>query len=400
VTPRRSIALVGRGSPEPPVALVEAFAGLLGRGFDVHLLCDGGDPGDWPGMSELAPDLARERVHPPPRVLQRRAPDASLLRGLAGGVVRHPWAALRAGVAGGRGDRRRLGDRYLDAVLLALRPSLVHFTSHVSALRRTRLARAFGARVLVSVSEAELERLRRTGRKALARLWRSADVMVFPNPWVHERALELGCPPKVPSALASHGANPAWFAGGPHEPEEDGHRPLRILTAGPLSWRQGLEHALDSVRLLVDRGVACEYRIAGAGDFEPAVGFGRHQLGLTREVTLLDPLGREELRDQLAWADVFLAPAVAPERTALAEAQAMAVPAVATERAAPAGVSVSGIEVPPRDPSAIADALGRLAEDEQLRIRLGREARDRAVQRYGAEQDASDLARVYANVPG
>jgi glycosyltransferase involved in cell wall biosynthesis len=56
--------------------------------------------------------------------------------------------------------------------------------------------------------------------------------------------------------------------------------------------------------------------------------------------------------------------------------------------------------VPPRDPSAIADALGRLAEDEQLRIRLGREARDRAVQRYGAEQDASDLARVYANVPG
>jgi glycosyltransferase involved in cell wall biosynthesis len=392
--------LVGRPSPEPqPDRLVDTFRDLIERGFDAHLFADGGDPGTWPGVAELPPEVARERVHPVPSAIRGRAPDTLLVRALARGLARHPRAAARAAYSGGRGDRRRLADRYLDASLLALRPGLVHFASPFSALRRAALGRAIGATVLVGLSEADLDRLARFGRGTLARAWASADILLVASPSVRERALELGCPEAAPMTLDALAPELEWFVAAaaetPPAVAAGGDRPLRILSAGPMTWRQGLEFALDAVRLLVDRGVACEYRIAGDGEFEPAVGFSRHQLGLEREVTILGSLERDELREQLAWADVFLAPVVAPEQTAVAKAQAMGVPAVATARASSPDVTLCGIDVPPRDASAVADALASLAKDPDLRERLGRMARERA-REHAAPDDGGDLMRIYA----
>lgn len=323
------------------------------------------------------------------------------MRGLARGVARHPRAAVRAAYSGGRGDRRRLADRYVDASLLALRPRLVHFASPFSALRRVALARAIGATVLVGLSESDLDRLARLHPKTLARVWASADVVVVASASVRERALELGCPEETPTTLDPEAPELDWVVAEAAETPPGvaavGDRPLRILSAGPMTWRQGLEFALDAVRLLVDREVACEYRIAGDGGFEPAVAFARHQHGLEPQVTFLGPLGRNELREQLAWADVFLAPVVASEHTAVAEAQAMGVPAVATARASSPDLALSGIEVPPRDASAMADALATLATEPGLRERLGSQALER-VRDHAAPQAGHDLMRIYAEL--
>jgi glycosyltransferase involved in cell wall biosynthesis len=404
VTARCQVALVGRPSPErQPAGLVDRFRELLERGFDTHLLADGGDPGTWPGISDLSPGVASERVHPAPRAIRRGAPSALLVRALARGVARHPRAAARAAYRGGRGDRRRLADRYVDASLLALRPGLVHFASPFSALRRAALARAIGATVLVGLSETDLDRLARAHPDTLARVWASADIVVVASPSVRDRALELGCPEETPTTLDPEAPELDWLvadaAETPPAVAAGGDRPLRVLSVGPMTWRQGLEFALDAVRLLVDREVACEYRIAGDGGFEPAVGFARHQLGLERQVTILDPLGRDELREQLAWADVFLAPVVAAEHTAVAEAQAMGVPAVATARASSPDLTLSGIEVPPRDALAVADALASLAKDPGLRERLGRMAPERA-REHAAAANGGDLMRIYAEAGG
>jgi colanic acid/amylovoran biosynthesis glycosyltransferase len=402
VTARGRVALVGRPSPErQPAGLVGRFTELIDRGFDAHLLADGGDPGTWLGISDLSPDVARERVHPAPRAVRRGVPSALLVRALARGLARHPWAAARAAYSGGREDRRRLADRYVDASLLALRPRVVHFASPFSALRRAALARSIGATVLVGLSETDLDRLAQSRPKTLARVWASADIVVVASPFVRERALELGCPEGTPMTLDPEAPELEWFvadeAETPPAMAAAGGRPLRVLSAGPMTWRQGLEFALDAVRLLVDRDVECEYRIVGDGGFEPAVAFARHQLGLESQVTILGPLGRGDLREQLAWADVFLAPVVASEYTAVAEAQAMGVPAVATARASSPDLALSGIEVPPRDASAVADALATLAEDPGLRERLGSLARE-GVRDHAAAHAGRDLMRVYAEV--
>jgi glycosyltransferase involved in cell wall biosynthesis len=51
--------------------------------------------------------------------------------------------------------------------------------------------------------------------------------------------------------------------------------------------------------------------------------------------------------------------------------------------------------VPPRDASAIARALRRLAAEPALRDRLGRAARDRVLAEFDLEDSATELARRF-----
>jgi glycosyltransferase involved in cell wall biosynthesis len=55
---------------------------------------------------------------------------------------------------------------------------------------------------------------------------------------------------------------------------------------------------------------------------------------------------------------------------------------------------VTGVHVPPRDPEAIASAVGGLLGDESRRRRLA-EAGLKRVKRYSWDRVASDTARIY-----
>ena len=54
--------------------------------------------------------------------------------------------------------------------------------------------------------------------------------------------------------------------------------------------------------------------------------------------------------------------------------------------------------VPPRDPVALAEAVGRLVADAPLRARLGSAARQRALQSFDQRQIAATSLEVYATV--
>ncbi len=66
-------------------------------------------------------------------------------------------------------------------------------------------------------------------------------------------------------------------------------RPLRLISSGPLIWEQGFEHSVHAVRLLLDMGVECTYRLLGEGLYLVAVAFARHQLGLAERVDIVSP---------------------------------------------------------------------------------------------------------------
>jgi colanic acid/amylovoran biosynthesis glycosyltransferase len=149
---------------------------------------------------------------------------------------------------------------------------------------------------------------------------------------------------------------------GPHErprpPRPRGRRP-RLLSAGPLIWEQGFEHSIHAVRLLLDMGIECQYRIITDAADHPAVFFARHQLGVEAHVDVVEA---GSLADELLSADVFLDPAVADATPALCLqlARAAGVPSVATARA---GLGDEVWLVPRRDPAAIAAAVTRLTVD-------------------------------------
>jgi glycosyltransferase involved in cell wall biosynthesis len=340
---------------------VARFVDLLERGWDAHLLCGGGGA-HWGELLELPESILRRRVHPPPIHLRRRLPRRDLVDGLARASLRRPRAVGRYLT-----EPRRHPDRYLDAVAVALRPRLVHFLSGPTARERIGVKRALGCRAVVTLRSGDLAS-RPEGAEDYRPVWRLADVLHVPADAVYAQAVLRGCPATVARAVIPQ-------PGG--EPEDavatdlrSSSAAFRILSVDPLSWTAGYEYALQAVRFLIDRGIECEYRIAGGGDgdFANAVSFARYQLGLEPDVHLLGALSSDEVGAQLIWADAFLDAGVADDYSAaIVQAQAAGLPIVATRRRSPPRIPLDDdadvVLVPKRDPKALAEQLAALAAE-------------------------------------
>jgi glycosyltransferase involved in cell wall biosynthesis len=167
--------------------------------------------------------------------------------------------------------------------------------------------------------------------------------------------------------------------------------PLRILSVGPLAWSQGYEHALMAVKRLLQRGVACHYRIVGAGEHSDALVFARHQLGLQGCVEFVEPGSHEDLRAELSWASVLVEAAVQhPSPSTVLDAQGAGVPVVTT--APPPAHSDTVLAAPSRDPDALSEKIELLARDGPLRARLVRAGRLRALGASGPAAGTPALA--------
>jgi glycosyltransferase involved in cell wall biosynthesis len=356
------IALVAPFEPDPGPEVAAMLSGLLDRGWDAHLVLEKEEPGRRPRPSTLS-SVPRSRLHvsvqAPPRLGRRR--DSM-------GVVHR------------------------------LHPEIVHFL------------RADHARWLLVDSDAASTRSKLvatfTGPDASVAgleepdyyrpLWERADLLGFPDAAVLSRALRRGLPPELPRASVPPLIDPSAFESNGRVPAAG--RPLRVLCAGRIEWSGGYEHGLQGLALASERGVACECRVVGDGPHLSALTFARHQLGLDERVSF-DAAAPEALPAQLAWADVFLAPAVIdglPEH--LVEAAAMGLCLVLADPGPLEELELdrsAAITVPRRDPGAIAEALGEVAADPELRARMGAAAREWALERFPLGDHIDRLDEAY-----
>jgi hypothetical protein len=218
---------------------------------------------------------------------------------------------------------------------------------------------------------------------------------------IWQRAQRRGCPPDKAHRVIRDAVVVDDFA--PVERETgvlgSAERPLRLLGVGRLHWKKGYEHALRAVRLLLDQGVDVRYRIAGEGNDREAITYAIHDLELERHVELLGAQTAAEVREALAWADVFLHAAVSEGFcVSVIEAQASGLPVVCTDAD---GLSenvahrVSGIVVPRRDPEQLAAGLTELAREPELRALMGAAARERAANSFDLAGQLDALEAMY-----
>jgi colanic acid/amylovoran biosynthesis glycosyltransferase len=132
------------------------------------------------------------------------------------------------------------------------------------------------------------------------------------------------------------------------------------------------------------------------------VAFCRHQLGLGDVVTLVGAAGRERVRAELGWADVYLHAAVTEGfSNAVIEAQASGLPVVTSDAGGlPENVEdgVTGFVVPRRDPRAAAERVERLARDGELRARMGQAGRERARRCFSLGEQLQAFQDLYRRV--
>jgi glycosyltransferase involved in cell wall biosynthesis len=131
-----------------------------------------------------------------------------------------------------------------------------------------------------------------------------------------------------------------------------------------------------------------------------------HALGLAHAVRFTGLIGHGAVPDLIAAADVAVAPYPALDRELwhsplkLYEYLATGTTVVASRSGQVAEVlqdGRNGLLVPPGDPGALAQALMRALDDEVLRSRLGRQAREDAVTRHSWDGYVARLEEVFAD---
>jgi glycosyltransferase involved in cell wall biosynthesis len=156
-----------------------------------------------------------------------------------------------------------------------------------------------------------------------------------------------------------------------------------IIAVSRLVWHKGypeLAAAMRSVpeaelwvvgeRLESDRGADMEALLRAAG-----LGYRLRMLGYRTDIPAL-----------LAAADIFALPSrFEGLPMSVIEAMLTGLPVVASNVRGPAEQvedGVTGLAIPPGDPIALGSALGRLVRDPDLRARMGKAGRQRALDRY------------------
>jgi glycosyltransferase involved in cell wall biosynthesis len=175
----------------------------------------------------------------------------------------------------------------------------------------------------------------------------------------------------------------------------DGGPPL-ILAVGRLAEPKD---ALTLVRALAAvPGRAFTALLVGDGPDRPSVEAEVRRLGLQDAVTLAGT--RDDVPELLARADVFaLSSRSEGAPLSILEAMAAGLPVVSSRVGGVPELVVdgeTGLLVPPGDPAAMADALGRLVADADLRWRLGAAGRERAQRYFDVRRQRRDHLACYA----
>ena len=186
-------------------------------------------------------------------------------------------------------------------------------------------------------------------------------------------------------------------------PRADPHgREHRVVFAGRQERRKGL-HVLLRAWPEVHRRTGARLRIAGADPLAVRLALARAHVPADG-VDVLGFLSQDELTRELLAAKVLAAPSLGGESfgMVLTRAFACATPAVAS--AIPGYLDVmtpdTAVPVPPADPTALAEALVGLLEDEERRVALGAAARALACSEYAWDAIGERLAGIYALVAG
>jgi len=294
-------------------------------------------------------------------------PPSRLVRVLAGeewDVTVHTRPALDERVS-----RLRLGAWLLAAAARSPRRLLSAFrsTAHLSGVRARlwwlyrslpALSRSWDAIFVVARAEAEpYSVLGATGR-LVAVATAPLPHPSRPEPRVDrllEAAAEVWCATATERAAAkAHGAKQVTLrtsavagAARPRRSVASG----RLVSTAPLDWAGGQTYALEAVKQLLERGVDVRLALSAEGPDRERILFTAADLDLGSRVEL----GGAALEG----AHVFVLPAVYdgtwPEAR---EALGAGVPVVASRL--PGLADLDAVFVPPRDPAALADSIGRL----------------------------------------
>ncbi|MDR2194413.1 MAG: glycosyltransferase [Treponema sp.] len=169
----------------------------------------------------------------------------------------------------------------------------------------------------------------------------------------------------------------------------------KLLFVGRLVYYKGIDILIQAMRTVRK----AELFIVGSGTLEGDLKFRTESEGLSDTIHFLGYLPFEELKAAYADCDVFVFPSNAQvEAFGLAQMEAMFYGKPVVNTNLPTGVPLvsihekTGLTVPVNDVPALSSAIQRMIDDDELRIRLGINARQRVYEEFDFDKM---MDRVY-----
>lgn len=315
------------------------------------------------------------------------------------------WAGVKDlwRARGGYGGARVAARRWLIA---AGQPQIVHWEwtlAGVECLPLILEQRRWRATVScrgshVTIAPVNPRRAEATGR--LGELFRQVDGVHAVSDAILEEACALGLE-RGKAAVIRPAVDPERFL-----PAEGGAEAgaLRVVMTGTLAWVKAMEYALLAFRKLLDAGARARLEVIGdGGKAERArLLYTVEDLGLRGHVQWSGRVDPGEVPSRLRGADVLLHSSLSEGiSNAVLEAMACGLPIVVTDAGGMREAVRDGVEgfvVPVRDVEAMAEALGRLARDPELRRRMGAAARQRVLEEFTLERQTREWRAFYEGV--
>jgi glycosyltransferase involved in cell wall biosynthesis len=198
----------------------------------------------------------------------------------------------------------------------------------------------------------------------------------------------------------------AFRPDGPHAPPRDGGH--RIVSVGRLVARKGVGDVIAALPRLP----GTELLVAGGPPYDQLDTDAEatrlralaQELGVGDRVRLLGAVARPDVPPLLRSADVVACvPWYEPFGIVPLEAMACGIPVVGSAIGGLLDTIAdrrTGLLVPPRDPEAVTDAIGRLLDGPSVRVRMGEEAVARVRRRFTWPQVAQSTLDVYRCLVG
>jgi glycosyltransferase involved in cell wall biosynthesis len=179
---------------------------------------------------------------------------------------------------------------------------------------------------------------------------------------------------------------------------DDGRRTL--VSVGHLVARKRHADVIEALALLAPAHPELRYAVVGDGPERPGLEALAEQRGLRDRVDFSGQLSPQAAHERAAQADLFVLPSLDEAfGVAYVEAMAAGVPAIGCEgEDGPAEIAAQGaglVQVPPRDPRALADEIARLLGDDDARAALGRQARATVEAAFTWERCGAQTVAVY-----
>jgi colanic acid/amylovoran biosynthesis glycosyltransferase len=197
--------------------------------------------------------------------------------------------------------------------------------------------------------------------------------------------------------IAYMGVDPTAFSPRPFRPDP---KPFEMLCLGRLAPVKAQPILLDAVEQLKQQGRPVLLHLAGGGPDLDSLREAIAKRGLETHVTLHGWVVQDQLDALYRRADAFVLASFAEGLPGvLMEAMAMEIPCISTWIAGVPELirdGVDGLLVAPSDAPALASAVARLMDDPALRLRIGKQSRQRILEKFDLHSNAEHLAGIFS----